>query len=113
VLDRTTVALEVREFTSVPRGLVPAAEDPAGWRAIRPLSPGTVLAAGTVERVPLVWKGRAVSIAAQAGPVWVSAPGVALEDGRLGEIVRVQNSLSGYVLQARVVGVDAVEAVVP
>ena len=113
VLDRTTVALEVREFTSVPRGLVPAAEDPAGWRAIRPLSPGTVLAAGTVERVPLVWKGRAVSIAAQAGPVWVSAPGVALEDGRLGDVVRVENSLSGYVLQARVVGADAVEALVP
>ncbi|OUN01053.1 MAG: flagella basal body P-ring formation protein FlgA [Firmicutes bacterium ZCTH02-B6] len=113
VLDTNSVALETREFTSVPRGLVPASEDPAGWRAIRPLSPGTVLAGGTVERVPLVWKGRAVTIAAQAGPVWVSAPGVALEDGRLGEVVRVQNSVSGYVLLARVVDVDAVEALVP
>ncbi|HEY8417930.1 MAG TPA: flagellar basal body P-ring formation chaperone FlgA [Limnochordales bacterium] len=113
VLDRESVALELREFSSVPRGLLPADEDPQGWRAVRPLVPGTLLAAGTVERVPLVWRGQPVSIAAQTGSVWVGAPGIALEDGRLGDVVRVQNSLSGYVVQARVVGPDAVEALVP
>jgi len=113
VLDESAVALELREFSALPRGLVPAGEDPSGWRAVRPLPPGTILAAGAVERVPLVWKGRPVSMNAQAGAVWVNAPGVALEDGRLGEVVRVQSSLSGNVVQARVVGVDAVEVLVP
>lgn len=113
VLDRETVALELREFSTVPRGLLPADEDPEGWRAVRPLAPGTLLAAGTVERVPMVWRGQPVSIAAQAGSVWVGAPGIALEDGRLGDVVRVQNSLSGYVVQARVVGPDTVQALVP
>lgn len=113
VLEGDVVALEVREFTALPRGLVPATEDPAEWRAVRPLTPGTVLAGGAVERVPLVWQGRPVSIVAQAGGVWVGAPGVALQDGRLGDVVRVENASSGFVVRARVVGPDTVEALVP
>src|SRR5690606_2849590 len=94
-LTEDNVAVERREFASLPRGLLlpeaVLAGPGSGPRATRPLTPGTVLTDSMVE----------------------AAPGVALEDGRVGDVIRVQNSLSGQVIRARVAAADRVEAIVP
>jgi flagella basal body P-ring formation protein FlgA len=59
-------------------------------RARRTLRPGTVLSHDAVESVPLVWRGRPVTVAASASGIKVSRTGVALADARLGEPVRVR-----------------------
>ncbi|MBO8142171.1 MAG: flagellar basal body P-ring formation protein FlgA [Firmicutes bacterium] len=113
VLDDTAVALERRELAVLPRGLLePGSGSLEGLRATRPLAPGTVLTEAMVEPVPAVWRGKPVEIVARLGPVEVRAPGVALEDGRPGDIVRVENDASGQVLQALVVDGETVEALI-
>lgn len=116
-LDEDSVTVERREFSSLPRGLLePSAifneSSGAGMRTTRPLSPGTVLTESMVEASPVVLRGRPVQIVAMLHHVQVSAPGVALEDGRVGDVIRVENSTSGQIIRARVIAADRVEAVV-
>lgn len=115
VLDESNTAMERREFASLPRRLLPpdavfGGEAPT-WRVTRPLAAGTVLTESMVETVPLVARGAPVQIVAAGAHVFVSAPGVALEDGRLGDVIQVRNSSSGQIIRARVAGADLVEVV--
>lgn len=116
-LTEDNVAVERREFASLPRGLLlpeaVLAGPGAGLRATRPLTPGTVLTDSMVEAAPVVLRGAPVTIVAATARIHVAAPGVALEDGRVGDVIRVQNSLSGQVIRARVAAADRVEAIVP
>ncbi len=59
-------------------------------RARRTLRPGTALSHDAVESLPLILRGRPVTVAAAAGGIKVSRTGVALADARLGEPVRVR-----------------------
>lgn len=59
-------------------------------RARRTLRAGTPLTHDAVESLPLILRGRPVTVAAAAGSIKVSRSGVALADARLGEPVRVR-----------------------
>ncbi len=116
VLDAGNVAVERREFASLPRGLLSSAvvgDDAVNGqlRATRPLTAGTVLTESMVETVPVVFRGQPVQIVAATARIHVAAPGVALEDGRIGDLIRVENSTSGHVIRARVTAAGIVEAV--
>lgn len=118
VLDEQTVAVERREFTTLPRGLllpdiVLGGESGGPLRATRPLTAGTVLTESMVEFIPVIARGAQVQIIAGTPGIHVSAPGVALEDGRIGQVIRVENSASGQVIRARVIAPGRVEAAVP
>lgn len=116
-LSADNVTVERRDFSSLPRGLLPAAavlgDGAAALRATRPLMPGTLITDAMVETTPVVLRGAQVQIVAETTRIHVAAPGVALEDGRIGEVIRVQNISSGQVVRARVVAADRVEAIVP
>lgn len=115
VLGEGNVAVERREFTTLPRQLLTPdtlfGAEAFGWRATRPIQPGTVLTQSMVETVPVVLKGAPVQIVAAGAHVVVAAPGEALEDGRLGDIIQVRNVTSGQIIRARVSAADRVEAV--
>jgi len=68
------------------------------------LPPGQPLTLGDVARAVLVARNSAVSMRLDAGEISLSAQGVALEDGGLGETVRVQNPSSKAVVMAMVTG---------
>lgn len=117
-LDEQNVTVERREFTSLPRGLLlPETflgdDAGGGLRATRPLAAGTVLTDSMVEFIPVILRGAQIQIVAATPAIHVSAPGVALEDGRVGQLIRVENSTSGQVIRARVVAPGRVEAAVP
>lgn len=84
-------------------------EQLAGARATRYLDSNTILTKNSVEEVPLVLKGKAVTIRAKVGMVEISTVGKALADGRMGNLVQVQNLDSGKKLFAKVVGSALVE----
>lgn len=112
-LQPDAVTVERRTFTSLPReALVPlgVAEELGHWRATRPIGPGAVLTVGMAEPVPAVRRGSRVSIVASLGGIEISVPGVALADGRPGDVIRVENELSGQVVQVLVVDEARVEA---
>lgn len=68
------------------------------------LPPGQPLTTGDVTRPVLVARNGAVRMRLEAGGLSLAAQGVALEDGGLGETVRVQNPSSKAVVLAVVTG---------
>lgn len=80
-----------------------------------------VQSAGREIRVPLtatlscpepdVSTGKQITIFAVFGNVTVSAPGEAKQNGRVGEVIRVQNRATGTALQARIVDQQSAEVV--
>jgi len=114
-LGAGNVAVERREFTILPRQLLtPEAlfgDGAAGLRATRSLPAGTVLTQAMVETMPVVLKGAPVQIVAEGANFFIAAPGVALEDGRPGDIIQVRNETSGQIIRARVAAADRVEVV--
>lgn len=92
--------LELRSPKGAARGR--ALTDPAeavGKRLTRAISQGQPVLASDVETAPAVQKGDAVRLVARVGGVTASAPGRTLEEGRVGEGVRVENLASGRVVQ--------------
>ncbi|HWR81834.1 MAG TPA: flagellar basal body P-ring formation chaperone FlgA [Candidatus Deferrimicrobium sp.] len=79
-----------------------------GFRARRNLSPGTILTTAAVERVPDIEAGRELTIVYLNGLCRVTAGGLALQPGSVGDYVRVKNTGSGKILLARVVDGTAV-----
>lgn len=59
----------------------------------------------------LVQRGANVTIVARNAGVAVTVAGVATEPGRRGAIIAVRNTVTGKVIQARVIGTDEVEPV--
>jgi flagella basal body P-ring formation protein FlgA len=79
-------------------------DDLVGLQAVRRLSGGRVVRAGDVAVPRLVRRGDPLSLVFRCAGLEIAGPGVALDDGRHGEPVRVQNAASGEMRQAIVVG---------
>ncbi|MDR3231988.1 MAG: flagellar basal body P-ring formation chaperone FlgA [Synergistaceae bacterium] len=77
------------------------------------LSQGEPIALNSVVGVPIIEKGKGVMIVVHNGGLTVRTKGEALEDGFMGETIRVRNLSSKVVLSAVVVGKDTVEVKVP
>jgi flagella basal body P-ring formation protein FlgA len=56
-----------------------------------------------LERIPIFKKGDMVMILAEMDGLRVTAPGIALERGYVGDLIRVENSMSGKRIYARVI----------
>lgn len=87
--------------------------DPAevvGRRTRAALGDGKPVLLRQLELVWLVAKGNPVVLVAQAGGLAVSAPAEALEDGGMGDVIRVTNLSSGRAVKAVVTGANTVTA---
>jgi flagella basal body P-ring formation protein FlgA len=74
---------------------------------------GEVLALNALADVPAVEKGKSVTIIVRDAGLTVKAKGEALEDGALGETIKVRNVSSKTVLTAVIVAGDTVEVKAP
>jgi flagella basal body P-ring formation protein FlgA len=92
-----------RVRTNLLRGNSPISINAALGQALRhDLPPGQPLTTGDVARPVLVARNSAVRMRLDAGEISLSAQGLALEDGGLGETVRVQNPSSKAIVLALV-----------
>lgn len=82
-----------------------------GRAAARTLGPGTVLTADLLASPLLVTKGQTVRLVARVGRVVATSTGKALGSAALGEVVSVENSSSGQVVQGLVKEAGLVETV--
>jgi flagellar basal body P-ring formation protein FlgA len=78
--------------------------DLVGLQAVRRLNGGRVVRAGDVAMPWLVRRGDPLSLVLKRAGLEIAGPGVALDHGRHGEPVRIQNATSGEVREAVVVG---------
>jgi flagella basal body P-ring formation protein FlgA len=74
-----------------------------GVRATREIRAGENLTDQNSETIPLIDKGDQVTILLEAPRMSITTTGEALQDGRLGDFIRIKNLMSDKVIQARVV----------
>ena len=79
-------------------------EEAIGMAARHVLMPGLPIALSDLAHPLLVHRGQSVVIALSVPGLSLSAKGEAMDDGALGERIRVRNTLSGAVLQADITG---------
>ncbi|MEW6749570.1 MAG: flagellar basal body P-ring formation chaperone FlgA [Candidatus Latescibacterota bacterium] len=89
--ERDVTGARSRPFTEVAQVL--------GKRTRRALQPGDLVTADHLEAVPVVRRGAAVQLVVQTARLQVSSLGEALEDGGVGERIRVRNVDSGRVVR--------------
>lgn len=100
VLGRDDLRLARREVSGEPLTSLEAA---VGLRASRHLEAGATLMRRDVEEPPALFKGAAVTILLESGPLTITARGTACQTARVGETVRVLNPESRRELLAVVV----------
>jgi flagella basal body P-ring formation protein FlgA len=109
LLDDTSVRRVEDWVSGVP--VKPLLDDVSGARTLRALAPGDMVLEHDVVTPPAVRNGEQVRLQIVAGPIVVSADGVAAQDGRVGDEIRIVNPSSGRVLRGRVIGLHAVEVI--
>jgi flagella basal body P-ring formation protein FlgA len=77
------------------------------------IAQGETIPLNSLADVPIINKGKIVTIVARDAGLRVEARGEALEDGVLGDSIRVRNAASKAVLRAVVVAEDTVEVKIP
>jgi flagella basal body P-ring formation protein FlgA len=107
-IEQADLTVERRDLAGLSADTVSRIEDALGNRATRMIYPGTVLQANMIASPPLVKRGDIVRIVADTGAMTITATGMAKQQGRKGEAVRVMNTDSNRVITARVSGAGAV-----
>ncbi len=103
------IELQERNLAELPRGAFTSPEQALGARARRLLGPGEVLTEAKVERPPIVRPGDMVKIVLRARGLFVTTLGRALQKGRKGELIEIQNVRSLKRLFGRVVDRETIE----
>ena len=80
-----------------------------GMQARRTLSMGDIITDGHVEKIPIVRRGDAIRLVARAGRMNMSAAGEAMQDGGVGDRIRVKNSDSGKVVYGHILEDGAIQ----
>ena len=101
-ISEEMLELATRDITAVKGGYFTDFEELVGSRAKRPVGLGAVLSTTHVEPVPVIFRGDEVDLVAASSGIWVSARGVAVQDGSIGSRIRVRNRDSGRILQGTV-----------
>lgn len=104
--------IEIQKLTSgVSSDSVTLMSQALGKTAARAIFPGTPLRFQDIADPPMIKRGQEVNCRGRKGNVEIEVTVKALEDGRMGRVIRVQNTGSQKLFTARVVDETTVEAV--
>ncbi len=103
------VELEERDVTNLRYGYFSDVAALSGMQARRPVGAGAVVNERHVELIPVVKRGDGITMMAQSPNMQISASGVALQDGGMGEHIRVKNTDSGKIVIGEVVDAGTVQ----
>lgn len=108
VLQAEFLTMAVTDISEIPS---PQFEpgDLLGMKLTRSLTAGSPVLAGMVESLPVVKRGEKVKIVINSGQLYVTATGFAATDGKLNEMIRVQNIGSNKLVYCRVAAPGLVE----
>ncbi len=88
--------------------VVSSPQELQGMRLRRAVSTGAPVLQGDLEPMPVVSTRQTVSVAVERGRIRILAPGIALQDGQLGDRIAVRTTLSQHAISARVVAAGEV-----
>jgi flagella basal body P-ring formation protein FlgA len=98
------IRFERRDITHLTDSCFSESRRVVGKRVKRVITVGTMLKSSDVETIPLVGRGSGVIVSIVVGAVSVTSKAKALEDGELGELIRVQDLVTGKRLTGTVAG---------
>jgi flagella basal body P-ring formation protein FlgA len=98
VIEPSDLTVQERDLQGGPLGYLTQAKQAVGMRTTRPLRPGALIEQDSVEQVPVVSRGQRVWLVAESSSLQVRTIGTALQDGAIGELVKVENTSSGKVV---------------
>jgi flagella basal body P-ring formation protein FlgA len=107
-LSAEMVERDERDVTRERDGFFTAAAELAGLRVRRTVRAGDPLTRSHTERVPAVLRGGEITMVVVGGNLRISARGTALQNGGIGDRIRVRNADSGKVVYGKVVGSSTV-----
>jgi flagella basal body P-ring formation protein FlgA len=102
VLREGDVREERRDRAALPPGALGDLRFAVGQQLTRSLRAGTLLTEPLLVRPTLVARGQVVEVRYQRGALRIEGRGLAREDGRAGDLVRVENPSSQRVVTGRV-----------
>lgn len=105
--------LQPQDLSRLPRGFYQDADEISGQVAKRRIRSGQVLTPTLVAPALLVKRGQTVSMIARRGDIVASTTGTALEDGQMGQLIRVRNITSDTVIRAKVKAKGVVASQLP
>lgn len=97
------VRIERRDISALHGKPMTKIEEVAGMQAARAIEVNEILTQKALHRPSLLRRGSPVTLLYEAGGLRVEAPGLAMEGGKIGEIVQVKNPTSGKLLRGLVV----------
>jgi flagella basal body P-ring formation protein FlgA len=104
VISENDIRFEHRDVTRLADSYFCVPEQVVGKRVKRVTGVGTVLKSSDVEVIPLISRGSGVIVSIVVGAVSVTSKAKALEDGEMGELIRVQDLVTGKRLTGTVAG---------
>ncbi|KHO66183.1 flagellar basal body P-ring formation chaperone FlgA [Pseudomonas flexibilis] len=104
ILEAQDIDWRERDVGTLTQGYLTEPEQALGSKLTRPVSIDQVLTPNHLERAPVVRKGDHVVISAGGAALSVRMPGEALQEGAIGEQVRVRNLSSQRIIKARISG---------
>lgn len=99
------------DLTDMPRDILFDREEVIGLRAVKNLSPGQPIRRNQLDIPPLVSKGQEVMMKFVLGTLEVTGKGRAMEDGRREDVIKLRNTDSRQMVNARIVAPDLVEVI--
>ena len=103
ILTQDKLRVVKKEVSKLPAGIFLNKNDLIGKRAKINIAANRIIYRNMVEIPPIIKRGQRVTIIAESNSLKVTAPGKAKEDGRLGEIIKVENLLSRKIITGKVV----------
>jgi len=92
-----------KDISALPKGMFVKKEEVIGKKAKTNISVGRIIYKAMVEVPPVIKRGQRVMIVAESDTLKVTAPGMAKQDGRVGEVIKVENLLSKKIVSGTVV----------
>lgn len=101
-LSEADVAVEKRMLSGLPVRAVKDAVMLKSYWTRRAISPGTVLTEDMLDIPPAAKRNSQVTIIVDYGGIFITTYGLALQDGRPGDVIRVRNLESQRIIMAKV-----------
>lgn len=109
ILTKEVLSFQKKPFTRLPNDAVFNEEEVLGKELKTSVKPGEIIRRSYLNEPLVIKRNQDVLIVARSKNLLVKAKGKALQDGRLGDVIKVKNSLSRKEVWGRVVSPNEVE----
>lgn len=111
MLTPADLTIDEREVSAFAGDLITDPVFAEGLKTRRPMAAGSFLRSADLDVIPLVRRNAPVVVSTTAGRVTIRSTGQALEDGTMGQMVKVRPAGSTETISGKVVGEGRVELV--